>query len=96
MKASLNYSLQNNNQLYWSSLTLERLTALQESLKSGAQKLSKELISLFTVSTEPVLWKSTDSQSQEVWSAYEESSGKRIQNLSEADMRIWLENRHNL
>ncbi|MEL6352718.1 MAG: hypothetical protein AAFR58_13215 [Cyanobacteria bacterium J06627_28] len=51
---------------------------------------------MFTVSTEPVLWKSTDSQSQEVWSAYEESSGKRIQNLSEADMRIWLENRHNL
>lgn len=96
MKISPSYSLQNNNQLYWSSLTLERLTAFQESLKLGARKLLEELISLFTVSTEPVLWKSTDSQSREVWSAYEESSGKRIQNLSETDMRIWLENRHNL
>lgn len=43
---------------------------------------------------EPKLWLSFDRQGNVYWNAYDPQSNRYARNLSEAEMRVWLEERY--
>lgn len=43
---------------------------------------------------EPQIWKTQDRSGQPSWSAYDPSTRKTVENLTEDEMRIWLEKRY--
>jgi len=42
----------------------------------------------------PLVWQTHDAAGHAVWSAEDRVSGKSIQGVSEAELRIWLEARY--
>ncbi|NJL45610.1 MAG: hypothetical protein HC922_07515 [Leptolyngbyaceae cyanobacterium SM2_3_12] len=46
------------------------------------------------VSPEPKVWQTSDSRGQVTWNAYDAMSGQGIYQVSDQDLRVWLEDLH--
>lgn len=91
MRSSLNYPFP-QNQAYWPAATLQDFTkAAYGKLRSIKQNMLSELTASLTGAPEPTVWQSKQQKKQEKWSAYNPVSGKTVHNLSETEMRVWLE-----
>ena len=93
MKSTLTYSIL-NNQAYW-PVNFERASkSVQQSLNSGRQALYRLLSSLTKTSSSIRVWKHVDSAGRETWSAYDRDFDRTANRLSEAEMRVWIEERY--
>jgi hypothetical protein len=54
----------------------------------------QSLRNLLSVSDEPRLWQTTDSQGDILWNAYDPKTNHYVEGLTEQNMRIWLEERY--
>ncbi|GAB4229629.1 MAG: hypothetical protein Kow00121_58550 [Elainellaceae cyanobacterium] len=52
------------------------------------------LLSWLAASAEPHVWSTRDRTGHVSWSAYDPQTNQRLDHLSAADMRVWLEERH--
>lgn len=87
-----------SNQAYWplpSSSQQSRFLA--GALRSAGAKLidlSKLLLSKLNASSDPHVWEARSAAGETTWSAKDPISGRAIFNVSEAEMRAWLESRY--
>lgn len=87
-----------SNQAYWllpSSSRQSRFFA--DALRSASAKLSglsNRLISKLSASSDPYVWETHNAEGEIAWSAEDPLSGRAIFNVSEAEMRVWLEGRY--
>jgi len=97
MKSASTYPLQ-NNQAYWPlrSSRSRKPTAnpTQERLSKRISNLLRMLVSQMGGGDGPLVWQTHDAAGHAVWSAEDRVSGKSIQGVSEAELRIWLEARY--
>ncbi|WP_404788743.1 hypothetical protein [Altericista sp. CCNU0014] len=48
----------------------------------------------FTAGSEPYVWETTNAAGYPQWNAYDPTTRTAIEGVSEAELRIWLEERH--
>jgi hypothetical protein len=48
----------------------------------------------FAFSSEPQVWQTTDHTGRHVWSAYDPTTGRTIEQVSAKELRVWLEERY--
>jgi nitrite reductase/ring-hydroxylating ferredoxin subunit len=68
----------------------------QPHLRSRLAQLWQEARSRLIRSTELQVWQSQDANCEAHWSAYDPETGATVQDLTESEMRIWIERRHYL
>ncbi|WOB43814.1 hypothetical protein HNI00_12095 [Thermoleptolyngbya oregonensis NK1-22] len=56
--------------------------------------LWERAIAALDVSDEPRVWRSQDGHGDVLWNAYDPKTGKSVNCVSEADLRVWLEARY--
>ena len=79
---------------YW-PLHLNRTSkAGQRSLKTQLQNLAQTLVDQLGGFSEPHVWSTQDINGQTVWNAQDNASNRVIRNVSETELRIWLEARY--
>ena len=93
MRFALTYQAA-NNQAYW-PINFERVSqSVQQNLNSGQQALYR-LLSALTMTPSPIrIWKHVDSTGRETWSAYDREFDRTASQLSETEMRAWIEARY--
>jgi len=92
MKSNAIYHTSGNQ--YWPlGIRLENPSQLS-SWKARFGKLIKALLTQLTSSSEPFVWQSPNDASQNLWNAHDRVSGKVIRHASEAEIRVWLEERY--
>lgn len=78
--------------------TLERIfhqsPARQRSLKTPLNKVWQRAIAYFAASNEPHVWQTQDVDGKPVWNAYDPATHRSIDQVSAAELRIWLEERY--
>lgn len=78
--------------------TLERIfhrpSRRSNAWKTQLNNLWHSAIAHLSVSSEPHVWRSEDAAGHEVWNSYEPSTGQALREVSAAELRIWLEERH--
>lgn len=74
--------------------TDERQTSAQTQRQGKFSNFWHETIARLMGSGEPQVWQSVNAAGQTAWNAYDASSEKAIYNVSEAELRSWLENLH--
>ena len=95
MKFTLTYPVLNNH-AYWPVNFARVSQSIQQSLSLGQQALSRFLSSLTMTSSSVRIWKHVDSAGRETWSAYDRDFDRTANRLSEAEMRVWIEERYYL
>lgn len=93
MKSTLTYPVL-NNQAYWPVNFEGASRSVQQSLSLGQQALRRFLSSLTMTSSSVRVWKHVDSAGRETWSAYDRDFDRTANHLSEAEMRVWIEERY--
>ncbi|MGD1899876.1 MAG: hypothetical protein ACFB16_23375 [Phormidesmis sp.] len=95
------------NQAYW---PLPRLTRSASTKRPSANQLASSsdspdllaqlsralqpLVSVLVGSSEPRVWHHKNAAGQTLWSAHDGASGRAISNVSETELRVWLESRY--
>ncbi|HEY9646183.1 MAG TPA: hypothetical protein V6C88_07435 [Chroococcidiopsis sp.] len=51
-------------------------------------------IAHLSATDEPHVWRTEDANGQTLWHAYDPKTDQALNDVSEAEMRIWLEERH--
>ena len=93
MKSVSTYPLQ-NNQAYWPLRSSNAQKSTHESLSNRFARLFSLLCSQMSGEDGPAVWLTHDAAGQAVWSAEDRVSGRSIRNVSEAELRVWLEARY--
>jgi hypothetical protein len=63
-------------------------------IKRYVQQLWERFLLTFTDNSEPRVWQIRDRNDQVWWNAYDPVSGSTLAYASEAEVRIWLEQRY--
>lgn len=66
----------------------------QPSLKSRFQQLWLWLRSSLLSSDEPRVWPTHDRSGQVWWHGYDPATGRSVNYVTEAEIRVWIEQRH--
>ena len=87
------------NQAYWPlAQGSGRKSSDTSSASSGlSAKLSNLVNSLFvqmTAASEPRIWKRQDADGCTLWNAYDSASDRLVRDVSENELRVWLETRY--
>ncbi len=72
---------------YAAELVRQRLTAVLSNLLQA-------VVTSMTNSSNLLVWPSKDATGQTVWNADDRTTGKVIRDISESEMRVWLERRY--
>jgi hypothetical protein len=56
--------------------------------------LWQAMLAHLKVSSEPQVWQSRNATGETVWNAYNPTTGQSIDQVSEQEVRVWLEERH--
>ena len=81
------------NQAYW-PLRETAASSEKSGLKAQLGNLLQTLFAQCAGSSDPHVWTAKDAEGQTVWNAQDVVSGKVIRNVSESEMRVWLEERY--
>ncbi|MGC1526243.1 MAG: hypothetical protein WA783_09335 [Phormidesmis sp.] len=63
-------------------------------LTLALSNLFQAVVTALTSSSSLLVWSSKDAAGQTVWHASDKMTGKAIRDLSELEMRVWLEHRY--
>lgn len=63
-------------------------------LKASLNRLWHGLMASLDTSDEPRVWPGQPTTGQSTWNAYDPVTGKSVHLVSEAELRVWLENLH--
>lgn len=80
-----------------SYLEYQRLELVVPPFTSGSSTISaklKRLWQFFVSKSEPHVWSTRDRLGNIWWSARDPVTGRAINHVSEAEMRVWIERRH--
>ncbi|MEM8502979.1 MAG: hypothetical protein AAF716_07480 [Cyanobacteria bacterium P01_D01_bin.1] len=103
MKSVSTYPLSNrslsNNQAYWplrssSPLSASPQRSWQKGLSHRINNLLRMLLSQMSGGNGPFVWQTHNADGQAVWNAEDRVSGKSIHNVTESELRVWLETRY--
>lgn len=72
----------------------EQKPVKQSKAFSSLSRLWQHLVAALTKAQEPQIWQSYDHQGNLWWHGYDPMTGRSICRDSEAEMRIWLEERY--
>jgi hypothetical protein len=79
----------------------QSVTSVKHGSKSAKPSLQHKLINLFhsasayfTLVSEPSVWETTNAAGYSQWNAYDPTTRTAIAGVSEAEIRVWLEERH--
>lgn len=67
------------------------------SQRSLVQQLShawSQMLAHLSPSSEPHVWATQDATGRTLWNAYDPITGRSLRQVSDEEMRIWLEERH--
>jgi hypothetical protein len=64
------------------------------SMKEKLTNIFRSASAYFTAVSEPCVWETTDAAGYPQWNAYDPTTRTAIEGVSEAEIRVWLENRH--
>jgi len=81
----------NCNSVLNSQLTLSKYSYIKKKLQEFWQKISKTLLA---DSSELQVWQKVDRQGNQYWCAYDPQTGNSFSSGSEADIYMWIEQRH--
>lgn len=59
-----------------------------------AKRFWAEILTELGQTRDPVVWQTRDRTRQQSWCVYDPITGKTLENLSESEVRIWLEKRY--
>ncbi|WP_050765758.1 hypothetical protein [Synechococcus sp. PCC 7335] len=83
------------NQAYW---PLRRTSYTSNQGQSNLWRQLKNLFSTLLAQMEgtagPRVWVTRDAAGQTLWNAYDSASGRTIHQVSETELRVWLESRY--
>ncbi len=87
------------NQAYWPFPEQTRFQpkaarSAAHSARITPKKRLQTLLSKLYSSTDPHVWSTRNAAGETVWSAEDLTSRKTIYNISEVEMRVWLEERY--
>lgn len=82
------------NQAYWPLPQFSARKSAQPSLKVQLGNFFHTLVAQLTNSTEPRVWQSENSTGHVLWNAYDATTDRIIRNVSETEVRAWLETRY--
>ena len=100
MKSTFTYGSLNNqvsNQAYWPLRGGSSSNSPKASHRLGLRWLNNlfsVLVSQLVSSSDPLVWRTEDASGEAVWNAKDTASGKVIRGASEAELRVWLEERY--
>ncbi|MEM8505300.1 MAG: hypothetical protein AAF716_19370 [Cyanobacteria bacterium P01_D01_bin.1] len=86
-----------SNQAYWPFASSSLQSSLSNTLYKAVQqigRLSANVLSLLSVSSDPHVWATCNAAGKTVWNAEDPISGKVILGVSETELRVWLEERY--
>lgn len=72
----------------------EDKTPIFNNLKAKIGSLLNAIAAPMVAGKEPKIWLSFDQLGNSYWNAYDPQSNQYARNLSEAEMRVWLEKRY--
>ncbi len=67
---------------------------LLATLKLQVKRFWTEILAELGQRREPQVWQTSDPYGRLSWCAYDPETGKTVENLSEQEVRIWLEGRY--
>ncbi|MGB3571283.1 MAG: hypothetical protein WA783_10200 [Phormidesmis sp.] len=96
MKSNVIYSanLSPINQAYSPLRLGYAVEQLQHRLSAAIAPLFQDVVTALTDSSSLRVWASKDAAGQTVWNANDRMTGKAIRDVSESEMRTWLESRY--
>ncbi|NEQ96827.1 MAG: hypothetical protein F6K30_08905 [Cyanothece sp. SIO2G6] len=65
------------------------------SWKTRLNQVCQGLLQVFTISNEPRIWTRTSKDGQTSWHIYDPVNQRRLTLMSEEEVRVWLDTRHN-
>jgi hypothetical protein len=71
-----------------------KTTALCSHFITKFKSSCHQMIALITAGKEPKIWRSFDTEGKLYWNAFDPQSHRFVKDLSEAEMRIWIEQRY--
>lgn len=74
--------------------TAKKNSSIFKEIQLKIESLLNTISAPILAGKEPKLWLSFDRQGNCYWNAYDPQSNRYARNLSEAEMRIWLEERY--
>lgn len=89
MKSSMNYNLDQQLEFAVEQHHLRKIGWGQK-----LHQLWRNALQFLSASSEPHVWRTRDQAGQVYWDAYDPITEERVQSLTEAEMRAWLEDRH--
>ena len=66
----------------------------QETLLGWLERAAQSFMQRLMVDAEPRVWYTCDAEGKLWWHAYDSTTGRSLYDASEAEIRIWLEQRH--
>jgi len=64
------------------------------SFRSEINDIWQATVAHWKATSEPHVWRTQDQSGQEAWNAYDPASHRTVRQVSEHDLRVWLEERH--
>ncbi|MBW4578815.1 MAG: hypothetical protein KME42_04470 [Tildeniella nuda ZEHNDER 1965/U140] len=82
----------------WDATVLNQntVTNAKKTLLSWLENASQSFMQRLITDAEPRVWHTCDAEGKLWWHAHDSVTGRSLYNASEAEIRIWLEQRHNL
>lgn len=81
---------------YWPAFSLGKSQshASESAIVQGLRRIWQNLIAHCDVSDEPRVWPSRNRDGVPAWNAYDPVTGQSVHLVSEAELRVWLEELH--
>ncbi|MGA9379475.1 MAG: hypothetical protein WBV73_11970 [Phormidium sp.] len=70
------------------------LSGIKSKLTMFINKICERFVTLINHASEPKVWQSSDRAGHTWWNAYDPTTGNSISLDSEAEMRMWIEERY--
>lgn len=86
------YSISNLGEI--SHNTAKNNSSIFKNIQLKIESFLNTICAPIVAGKEPKLWLSFDQQGNCYWNAYDPQSNRYARNLSEAEMRVWLEERY--
>lgn len=64
------------------------------SFRSEVTEIWQAIVAHLEATSEPRVWQTQDQSGREEWNAYDPASHQTLRQVSEQDLRVWLEERH--
>lgn len=81
---------------YWPAFSLgqDLAHASESGIVQGLHRVWQNLLAQFNTSDEPRVWPSQNRDGVPAWNAYDPVTGQSVNLVSEAELRVWLEDLH--